>query len=531
MRPMTSHGRPVSGTEFRSNWIALFLSLSAGVLLVGAFASVAVSEMKLRSTDALTDLAKRYSELVEEAISQQHATANINKGTLRLKEGLPYEVQLAQAAQPDDLALQERILRTFQNQFSLADLKSKGVVTLTVKRSDIGSDEYLVVVRASKSADVPFSVLDAAKMTGAFAKAHPHRVALVSSSGKILAHSLRTMVGADISKEASLKDAVKTVMGTGKVVDTGIRNAAGSDELEYVVLKAATPGLAILVERPVLGTPLSLSGVMRGKKSFFGLLAAAVMTFGAALVMTARRSRSQVNRNIASMSVPQYPSQVNPQQMLARATQALPKAQELRVHEQRRAADAQVAIVQKTSKRDFVAELQKAATSNSSENEVERLMTQLASELTESPILFFRYQGSTNNLHFSGHANLGEPPQEVTFPIYVRPDIEAQVLTLANQGKAAALTNYGPVSSLMLQGLGTSHFEAWAVTTGQEMSLNGAELIGLLIVKHAGSRSAEMRPVLARLLKVGANSIYGLRNKISRSNINRESPSQYPNNF
>lgn len=525
MRPMTSHGRPVAKSEFRSTWISLLLSLSAGALVMSSFLLLAVSELKRQSVDSLVELAKRYSEVIEVSLAHPSTEVTVNKGTLKLKEGLPYEVLLAQTNLPEELSLQERILRVFQNQLSTADLKQKGVQTFTVKRSELGSQELLILARPGKGDDVSFTVLDPSAVSAVLAKAHPHKVALLGALGKVVAHTQASMIGADFSKDSALKSAIGTVMTTGRVVESGTRESGKSDLLEYAILRTSVPGLAVLVERSQMAAAFSISGLAAEKKPFFSMILASILVFSAAVLLVRTR------RSEEAIEFPKYPPKDHAKQVLARATEALPGAQTLRIKEQQRAAEAQVAIVQRSAKRDFVLEMQKSATSNSSESEIERKLIQLSSELTESPILFFRYQKTTNNLHLTGHANVAELPNEATFPIYVRPDIESQVLTLANQGKAAALTNYGPVSSLMLQGLNTSHYEAWAVTTGQEMSVNGAELVGLMIVKHAGSRSAEMRPVLARLLKVGANSIYGIRNKISRSNLTRESQSQYPTTF
>ena len=144
---------------------------------------------------------------------------------------------------------------------------------------------------------------------------------------------------------------------------------------------------------------------------------------------------------------------------------------------------------------------------------IEKELAQLSSELSESPVLYFRYHPRKQNLTLSSVAGQVQVPNYALMQAYVRKDIETQIETLANDGKVASITNYGPISKIMISNLNVAHFEAWAVTSDAEVS-NGSKMVGVLVVLQAGFRSAQARPTLAKMIREAGNYIYAQNGKI-----------------
>jgi hypothetical protein len=69
------------------------------------------------------------------------------------------------------------------------------------------------------------------------------------------------------------------------------------------------------------------------------------------------------------------------------------------------------------------------------------------------------------------------------------------------------------MSKIMISNLNVAHFEAWAVTSDTEVS-NGSKMVGVLVVLQAGFRSAQARPLLAKILREAGNYIYAQTGKI-----------------
>ena len=65
----------------------------------------------------------------------------------------------------------------------------------------------------------------------------------------------------------------------------------------------------------------------------------------------------------------------------------------------------------------------------------------------------------------------------------------------------------------MISNLNVAHFEAWAVTSDQQIN-NGSKMVGVLVVLQSGFRSAQVRPVLAKILKEAGTFILAQNNRI-----------------
>ena len=95
----------------------------------------------------------------------------------------------------------------------------------------------------------------------------------------------------------------------------------------------------------------------------------------------------------------------------------------------------------------------------------------------------------------------------------MREDIEAQVEQLAEQGKVASVTNYGPMNKLIVSQMKATQFEAWGVTSSAEVS-GQAKLVGVLVILKTGTQSIQARPAIAKVLRESGNYLYAISNKV-----------------
>jgi hypothetical protein len=71
------------------------------------------------------------------------------------------------------------------------------------------------------------------------------------------------------------------------------------------------------------------------------------------------------------------------------------------------------------------------------------------------------------------------------------------------KGTFAALSDYGPLSRILLARLGVAHFEAWALTGYGHLGRQAGKprLLGVLIILQAGLESAMRHDSLSRMMR------------------------------
>ncbi|NDD92696.1 hypothetical protein EBZ37_11475 [bacterium] len=157
---------------------------------------------------------------------------------------------------------------------------------------------------------------------------------------------------------------------------------------------------------------------------------------------------------------------------------------------------------------DFESKIQNAMTLET----VEKELVEAAGSLTNGNVIYFRYQRRMQNLSLqiaSQAANLGS---YASLQAYVRKDIELQVEQLSDSGKVASLTHYAPIKRMIQTHFQGKSFEAWAVTSTPEVSLQ-AKMVGVLVLIDPQG-GASFRPKLARILKEAGNYLFAQGNKI-----------------
>ncbi len=596
MARMPSHesrDRIVAQTNGRSNASArsksgqfiqaglIGLAFGFGILFGASSIPLWVDQSNQQLGSALLEQGQRIEEQFQLVLKQaEMATTGAegfspqsHRGTLILSQGVPSSIEnfnsVSTYAGAPDLGLEDRILSSLKANYKTGDVRLQGYFIGAFAMNESKSQESIVLVKplASDPNRANFSVIDPVKALQHFNRFDKTPAALIDKTGRVLAHSSKTLNGINLSLDKSLQKTISSLFDSARFYQTGERKNLDQDNLRYAVVKAGTTGFAIVIEQKI--SPFAAIWKSSNAKSSVAL--ALLSIFGVVvLMMTAAKSRREPATNStvrsenriqpapapAVMPVASSPFKIQPQNQIQPVFQAantwvaptpvssavsqssaFSQSLERMVPQPVQSAVANLAevrkaVTQETEKqnvtmaavkttaakqstgKDSVVETQNALSKAKSESDAERIMSAMVSDLVDSPVLYFRYNTSTHQFQMTHSLGIDKMNESIKAPISVRPDIEASVLSLANQGKAAALTNYAPIQKAMIEGVNTAHFEAWAVTSGAEMNKRGSTLIGLLVIQHSGFKSAEERPVLARILRLAANTIYGQRNKI-----------------
>lgn len=381
---------------------------------------------------------------------------------------------------------------------------------------------------------------------------------LLNRSGKVIAHSNANFVGTQLTKIESLRNIIDGIFLGAQTGTVSHYNAVDGNEKQVALVRAGVYPFAFAVETnapPALFSKAWLeqqeqSGAARKALGIFLVLIAIAMMSMLALQTWFQNAIQNVFlgkniglRNNVGLNIN---TEHHPQAMFAREDldpigmtfktelsaalppTTLPPRVEEKVEtfaqsqnkieaERTVAQDSVVTMVTANQEYDeFMTRLEAAYATDTLESE----LCEFASRLTESPVLYFRYYPRSQTFSLASAAGDVKITQASAMQVYVRRDIEQQVLQLANQGKVASLSNYGPLARMMISNLNVAHFEAWVVASDTTVDAYGAKMVGVLIVLRAGFKSAQVRPLLAKAIRETGNFVHLQNNRMIASKDN-----------
>ena len=491
-----------------------------------------------------------------------------HRAVIKLNQGVPSEFEsFVSTESPSrgsrsefmDFGLEERVLEAIKRELSIADLQISKQALGSFSLTGMGGKEgiylatpvYKIVngITDSSSIDkINLILIDPVKAFGGLQKlsfSQEGAAYLINKKGKILAHSLSAYVGTDLKHISELKENIENLFIGAKTGSVGKYTNVDGVEEQYAFVRAGTTPFAFAVEQkarpPVLSAAWISDQVDSGpaRKSFgfiLVLIAVSLFAFAGISIWTSRQigkqisenrearneepsieMRDQVNERIAEKPLPSRRA-LNPQTQstlkaplaVSKMATSLIETREKIALEQEQLEAAVIGLsAPRDIARDFVSKIEKAYTLET----VEKELVQVCSEISESPVLYFRYHRRNQSLALSSVAGDVKISNHSLMQAYIRKDIELQVEQMADDGKVASISNYGPISKLMIAHLNVAHFEAWAVTSHPEVS-GQSKLVGVLVVLQAGMKSVMARPLLAKILKEGGNYLYAQSNKI-----------------
>jgi|GEM_PF-3197381 len=465
-----------------------------------------------------------------------------------------------------------KISKVSYGTYPMSDLSSREgifVATPLYKTSAKGEVDPSIIDRIS------VTLIDPAKAMPAFARATAgNRTSyLIDKNGRVLAHSTQAFVGTDLKKIEGLKETLDNLfLGAQTGTMTRYRAIDGTRE-QVAFVRAGTTPFAIAAEQPSIKPVMSWawfseqldSGAARKSLGMMMvLIAAALALFSAISFALNRQIQRQIQSRAASTAAdaslggfvsPTETSLEDLQNLrtllatpsmgsaIAQATEAaestakveletaatglsstLPTApasiqnaaqafveNRVQLVDAREEAEASARAVssQRDRLKDFSERMQKAYTIEA----IEKELVQVSSELSNSPVLYFRYHRRSQTIHLAALAGQVQIPNYAHLQAYVRKDIEQQVETLAGEGKVASITHYGPISKLMIANLNIANYEAWTITSDPEVS-GQSRLVGVMVVVQPIFTGPQSRPILAKVLREAGNYLYAQGNKL-----------------
>jgi hypothetical protein len=552
--------------------IAIFLTGMIGLGMGGLMSLSSIQsqqeETVLRVNESLKNQAQAYVDqffsVVEAIKSGGNPYYVLNRFSVKLNQGVPSEIEKAnhedtqeENGHISDLAMEDRLLTALKSQVSINDLKISKISVGTFELSEIGNKEGIYVALAGapdrnaqiNSMDV--ILMDPNLAMVSFPKlqtASMNRNAfLISKAGKVLAHTSTAFVGTDLRKSEGLKETIEDLFVGAKTGSVGTYHAVDGSRQQVALIRAGTLPFAIGVEQSALTPAFSYAWIQeqmgsgaarKGLGMIFVVMAAALVLFS---FINTIFNRSIQNELMAKKVKSRFstedfksPPQFNLHHPVENETindPSIENAAEEYIYgktkmqgEFRNLSDAANALSKpQTSQsselkinvhRDYADELVNRIKQATSSDEIETALTQLTSEISESPTLFFRYNRRLQNLTLgtvAGNINIGNAS---LFQSYIRKDIEEQIEAFALEGKVASLSNYGPLNKMMITYLNIAHFEAWAITSDSEVS-GTPKFVGVLIILNASFRSAQTRPILSRMLKETGNYLFAMNGRVS----------------
>lgn len=542
--------------------IAIFLTGMIGLGMGGLMSLTSIQsqqeETVLRVNESLKNQAQAYVDqffsVVEAVKSGGNPYYVLNRYSVKLNQGVPSEIEaIADNSKENnghvsDLAMEDRLLTALKNQISVNDLRISKYTVGTFELSEISNKEGLfVAINNSSDHSAQINKIDVVLMDPNLAlvsfpklqSASMNRNAyLISKTGKVLAHTSSLYVGTDLRKAEGLKNSIEDLFIGAKTGILGNYRSVDGNRQQVAFVRAGTLPFAIGVEQRAMTPAFSMawieeqvgSGAARkGLGMIFVVVASALMLFS--LVSTVFNRKIQNELNLSNDQSARPPLFNKPQANDGVTNAAIQNAAEEFVSNRTNiegeyrnlsmaagalsgSASASPAPFKINIHRDYAEELISRVKQAVTAEEIEKAITQLTSEMSESSALFLRYNRRLQNLTLGtvagdiqiGNANL--------IQAYVRKDIEEQIESFASEGKVASLGNYGPISKVMLSHLNIAHFEAWAITSDSEVS-GTPKLVGVLIILNASFRSAQTRPILSRMLKETGNYLFAMSSKVS----------------
>jgi hypothetical protein len=130
-------------------------------------------------------------------------------------------------------------------------------------------------------------------------------------------------------------------------------------------------------------------------------------------------------------------------------------------------------------------------------------LAQATSQLCGSPVLYFTFHDGLGAAILQADAGFapGTAPVGMSFPLDDR--WVKYIQAIEKRGETASLSEYEPLTKILLARMGVAHFEAWAVTgyghLGRQAGLS--RLLGVLVILQAGVDSVSRHDSLNRLMR------------------------------
>jgi hypothetical protein len=184
-------------------------------------------------------------------------------------------------------------------------------------------------------------------------------------------------------------------------------------------------------------------------------------------------------------------------QMKAEVKEAVQEIQDIRVH-----MEAERANLSKEQR--LVLEFEHKVAQTAKENQIHDRLVKSIAEVAKSPVLFFKFDANKKAAYLTQKASLEQLPFKVSSQLSfeISDALLLEIFNSESKGRWVSLSQYTPLSHLVLKHFGVAHFEAWPVTTFQPSQQTPSRVVGVIVIVQAGVDSALHRESVAKLLRL-----------------------------
>jgi hypothetical protein len=321
---------------------------------------------------------------------------------------------------------------------------------------------------------------------------------LLDARGRVLAHTQKELVGADLSgsdlglrvrRESAGRASLKTLEGIESAVAWGpVEDAQVLLASERVLdLPAAFPWAQVFGKGLLILGTLSFLGLLFSRFALNGnsaenpieeIAPALESLYTSQAAIAAHRERTQTLRPTQVTPKPPAPPAALKPRVIPRAQKSAPPARKL-------TAGDLVARFEHQSRQLFeqTADLRL----------VQSLLCETSAQLCASPVLYFRFEPQSRTLSLETDAGFsgGSAPAAAVFPLSLAA-LES-ISAHAAQGARISLADYAPLQKLLLDRLGVACFEAWGF-------MGGTRLLGVLVILQTNSQTELHREHVFRMM-------------------------------
>ncbi len=444
-------------------------------------------------------------------------------------------------------------------------LKPYETAIISVRPDPQQPREWLAIAASgNEKGEIVVGLVDPSEFFGSFSKFAARslngstRAYIVGSRGVVLAHSMPELGGSDFSELSLFKTGIADAISGKRVSGSGHFSGIDHSDLDAAYARVGKLPLAVVVEK----LPAERAALMLDTGMLQRLAGMMMASFGAILFMLAIFGTRLWNwieaqaKNVVSVSeafaqaavvhaeplLTKTAEAVSPAAVAAATAkaQAEPAPQHAAIQGPAAPVGAQTkdepmvrvanrtlegalqAFSNRSAPREQQAqdmatyELQRALQEHAmidrfeaeavrlkSPKQVAERLTETAAVLCKSPTLFFTYfEGN-----FSGvlQADAGFPAgtQLPRLSFSIDPKVLNAISNPSQTGDNPSLSDYEPLSKLILSRFGIAHFDSWAVTGFGPLGRVAGKprLLGVLVVLKAGTESANRREVLSRMMR------------------------------
>ena len=405
-------------------------------------------------------------------------------------------------------------LRSAVEQIGVRDVNEQGVTALRIREDSLHPHEWLALGFRSQTPQ-PSIVLALVDPTEAFPvfkrlakrlRTTNSRAYLIGSDGQVLSHTQQNYSSTDFSGAPIFTEALRSIFQGTRTAGAGTFVAIDQLSVNAAYERLGSLPMGVVLEQPMDTTqnPLKIrfAGQLLGALGILTLL-----TLICARRKVIKKTESETETETVSDSASVILTTID-------KPQVIPASQSKNVlntknpatedHLNNKLLATEEALRSARDESSLVARFEADAARLKDPKKVGARLAISASQLCQSPVLFFTYQEALRSGVLAADAGFetGQAPASMNFPIsdeLMRQIVQSQRET----DQSFSLANYPPLAHVLLSRVGVAHYEAWVITGYGHLGrvAGTARVLGFLVILQAGIESMTRYESVNRMMR------------------------------